>query len=483
MPLKPWYYNSTFKQLIDHKNPGLGTFDQLYFYDTTHWKGPESPIVVATPGEVNATKFARILTSNYTTGHLAQRIGAATIVLEHRYWGNSTPFTNLNTANLTYLTLENSIKDVTRFAREVQLPFAPQGGSNAQDVPWVMMGASYSGALTAAIARVDPGTIWAYSASSAPVQAVSDFWSYYLPIQKGMPQNCSKDVSIVIEHMDGILMHGSTEEQRSLKTRFGMQDVEHNDDFMAALALGPWSWQDTQFYNDTGFWTWCDYIEDAVNATVRNITIPGSEGVGLEKALNGYAAWWKDVKLPDFCSSTYKYAEFNTTNNTRCYDTYNASSPLFTDTSPANQVNRQWIWMTCNEPFGYWPNGSPPGRPTLVSRLITTEYALRQCALWCPPGPKGETYGLAAGRTEADVNAYTDGWSNINTSRLIFVNGELDPWREASVSADSEFRPRCHNCENGCADRETSSRTKYLREAQRRERLNTRNEGQAPRSE
>ncbi|PPJ55361.1 hypothetical protein CBER1_10067 [Cercospora berteroae] len=389
VPLKPWYRNSTFEQLIDHKNPHVGTFDQVYFYDTTYWKGPDSPVVFFTPGELNAT----------------------------------------------------NIKDVTRFAREVQLPFAPQGGSNAQDVPWVMMGASYSGALTAAIARVDPGTFGAYAASSAPVQAVSDFWSYYVPIQKGMPQNCSKDVSLVIEHMDGVLMHGSTGEQRSLKTRFGMQDVEHNDDFMAALALGPWSWQDTQFYNDTGFWKWCDYIENAVNATARNISIPGAEGVGLEKALDGYAAWWKDVKLPDFCASTYQYAEFNTTNNTRCYDTYNASSPLFTDISLANQVNRQWIWMTCNEPFGYWPNGSPPGRPTLVTRLITTGYALRQCGLWFPPGPNGETYGLAAGRTEADVNAYTGGWSNINTSRLVFINGEFDPWREASVSADAEFRP------------------------------------------
>ena len=32
--------NATFKQLIDHKNPGLGTFEQFYYYDTTYWKGP-----------------------------------------------------------------------------------------------------------------------------------------------------------------------------------------------------------------------------------------------------------------------------------------------------------------------------------------------------------------------------------------------------------------------------------------------------------
>lgn len=32
--------NSTFSQLIDHEQPELGTFEQFYYYDTTHWKGP-----------------------------------------------------------------------------------------------------------------------------------------------------------------------------------------------------------------------------------------------------------------------------------------------------------------------------------------------------------------------------------------------------------------------------------------------------------
>lgn len=32
--------NATFKQIIDHNNPDLGTFEQFYYYDTTFWKGP-----------------------------------------------------------------------------------------------------------------------------------------------------------------------------------------------------------------------------------------------------------------------------------------------------------------------------------------------------------------------------------------------------------------------------------------------------------
>lgn len=151
-----------------------------------YWKGPGSPVILFTPGEVNASRYTSYLTTNRTTGVLAEKIGAATIVLEHRYWGFSSPSEDLTTENLKYLTLNNSIHDLTYFANNVKLPFATHFSSNAAAVPWVLMGGSYSGALSAWTASVAPGTIWAYQASSAPVQAVSDYWGYFLPVQEGM---------------------------------------------------------------------------------------------------------------------------------------------------------------------------------------------------------------------------------------------------------------------------------------------------------
>ncbi|KAK4616337.1 putative extracellular serine carboxypeptidase [Fulvia fulva] len=425
--------NATFEQLIDHNNPELGTFSQFYFYDDRYWKGPGSPVILFTPGEVNATRYYSYLSTNRTTGLLAEEIGAATIVLEHRYWGVSSPFADLTTENMKYLTLDNALKDMTYFANNVKLPFAKHASSNAKDVPWVTMGGSYSGALSAWLASVEPGTLWAYHASSAPVEAVSDYWGYFKPVQEGMPQNCSKDVSLVIDHMDDILMHGSDQEVHDLKAKFGLETVEHNDDFMAALENGPWLWQGNQFYTNTGFFTWCDYVEDSVNKT--GSAVAGPDGVGVEKALEGYAKWWVETELPTYCSA-YGYAEFNSTNNTACLDSYNATSPLYTDTTLSNVVDRQWVWMTCNESFAYWQTGAPEGRPSIVSRLVTPEYWIRQCGLYFPPGPNGETYGIAEGKTEEQVNAYTGGWNIDNTTRLIYVNGDNDPWRECGVSAD-----------------------------------------------
>ena len=204
---------------------------------------------------------------------------------------------------------------------------------------------------------------------------------------------------------------------------------------MAALENGPWLWQGNSFTGTSGFFEWCDYIENSVNVTDAAL-LPGADGVGVEKALQGYADWWKNEYFPGYCES---YGYFEGTYNIECLNTYNASNPLFTDTSLSNTIDRQWNWFLCNQPFGYWQDGAPSSRPSIVSRLIDVNYWTRQCALFFPPGPQGQTYGLAKGKTEAQVNAYTGGWSDVNRTRLAFTNGQFDPWRDSTVSSD--FRP------------------------------------------
>lgn len=46
--------------------------------------------------------------------------------------------------------------------------------------------------------------------------------------------------------------------------------------------------------------------------------------------------------------------------NTECFDTYNKSNPFFTDTSLSNTANRQYQWLLCNEPLGWWRTGTLP---------------------------------------------------------------------------------------------------------------------------
>jgi hypothetical protein len=75
--------NATFRQYIDHDDKDVGTFEQFYFYSTEFYGGPGSPIILFTPGEVNASAYTSYLTLNRTTGVLAKEIGAAIVCKSH----------------------------------------------------------------------------------------------------------------------------------------------------------------------------------------------------------------------------------------------------------------------------------------------------------------------------------------------------------------------------------------------------------------
>jgi hypothetical protein len=120
-------------------------------------------------------------------------------------------------------------------------------------------------------------------------------------------------------------------------------------------------------------------------------------------------------------------------------NTYDQNNNIFSDYTVGNAADRQWNWMLCNEPFDYWQDGAPQNRPSIVSRLITAEYWQRQCALFFPT-ENGYTYGSANPSVNVhSVNKYTEGWRLEDTTRLIWTNGQFDPWRTSGVS--SEFRP------------------------------------------
>ncbi|MCJ1245001.1 hypothetical protein MMC30_002202 [Trapelia coarctata] len=423
---------STFQQYIDHNNPGLGTFSQQFWWNAQYWKGPGSPIVLFTPGEIAAALYTGYLTNRTITGLFAEAIGGAVVMLEHRYWGQSSPYQTLTTENLQYLTLQNAIADLTHFAETVNLPFDPQGTSKASKAPWVFSGGSYSGALAAWTESTAPGTFWAYHASSAPVEAIYDYWQYFAPVQEGMAKNCSTDLTLVIDYIDNVLTMGTTAAKQALKDSFGLGALEHDDDFASALQNGPWLWQANSFYTGySGFFQFCDYIENV--AGQDNPLLPSASGVGLTKALAGYVKW-ANAFFPGYCAG---FGYWTDPLSVACFDTYNASSPLFTDVSVGNSVDRQWQWMLCNQPFAYWQDGAPKNTPTIVSRLVTAAYWQRQCGLYFPT-ENGYTYD-ANGHTVHDLNGRTGGWKLTDTTRLIWTNGQFDPWRTSGVS--SEFRP------------------------------------------
>ncbi|KAK4443213.1 putative serine peptidase [Podospora aff. communis PSN243] len=457
--------NGSFEQYVDHANPSLGTFSQKYWWNTTYWAGPGSPIVFFTPGETEAAPYMGWFTNRTLLGQYAQAFGGAMIMLEHRYYGDSSPYSVLDTQNLTHLTLDNSIKDLGHFTRTVKLPFDESEASNSQNAPWIFLGGSYAGNLVAWTQKLDPDAFWAYHSSSAPVEAIYNFWQYFIPIQRGMPQNCSKDLLLISEHLDNVIESKNETAIHELKDMFGLADVEYHDDFAVAVGGIPAKWQGIQRYtNYSEFYQMCDSIQgvrpvnmgaaaehsnsstigekqpSTVNEGVHWSNV-SADGVGLEKALKNFALWYKHEELPGLCKQ-YEYdddPDWNDTLSTGCYDTHNATNAAMIDYRVDNPVNRQWFWMLCNEPFGYWMLNPPRGQErSYVPFSVGEHYYQVQCDIYFPQ-QGNYTHGSAAGKTVDLVNALTEGWNLKNTTRLLWVNGEHDPWRSASVS--SEIRP------------------------------------------
>ncbi|KAG6009282.1 hypothetical protein E4U21_002886 [Claviceps maximensis] len=429
--------NATFEQLIDHRNPRLGTFSQRYWYNAEFYAGPGAPIIVRGPEEGQGWDG---FTSNYTqSGIFGQTNGAAVVTIEHRYWGKSSPYANLTVQNLQHLNLDNAVQDLVYFANNVVFPFDPKRTSSPDKAPWVLTGCSYAGAVSAWVHRVAPGTYWAHHCSSAVVEAISNLWRYYEPVKMAMPKNCSTDVVAVVKHIDQVLSTGQEKAMYDLKRKFGLEALSHNSDFASVLLLALWDWQGTDFA-DTGtnpFYQFCDYVENIFPET-KHHQLPGPEGVGLEKAINGFGRFYAEVKVPGYCNN-YRYWKGESNSSVSCFDYSNKDFAFYHDTSVGNAASRQWQWLLCNEPLEFWQVKAPPGivDTGLVSKFVDIEYQRMQCAKYFPR--EGNfTYGLNAGRSVDTVNKWTRGWTvDKPLKRIMFTSGELDPWRPATVSADA----------------------------------------------
>lgn len=114
-----------------------------------------------------------------------------------------------------------------------------------------------------------------------------------------MPTNCSADVISVIEYVDSVLLSNDTAAKNELKAKFGLEGLEHDDDFASVLENGPWQWQGNSFTTGySSFYQWCDAVENVGALFPNTSSVPGAEGVGLTKALDGYAKWIREEVVP-----------------------------------------------------------------------------------------------------------------------------------------------------------------------------------------
>jgi len=110
--------------------------------------------------------------------------------------------------------------------------------------------------------------------------------------------------------------------------------------------------------------------------------------------------------------------------------TYDRNATFYTTTEIDNSW-RSWFWIVCNE-VGYLQDGPPAGYPAIVTRIQKVSNDARQCK-WFFPGAFDKVPPFA--KVEA-TNAKYKGW-NVKLNRLFVANGLRDPWKDATLSAET----------------------------------------------
>lgn len=412
-----------------------GTFENRYWFDDTYYK-PGGPVVVMQSGETNGLNRLPGIQKGILR-ILSEATGGMSVVLEHRYYGDSFPTKYLTKAELRFLSTEQAMADQAYFAQNVKFSGYEGMDLTSKSTPWITYGGSYAGAFVAFLRVTYPDVFWGALASSAVTKAVWDYWAYYEPAAHHGPQLCIDTQKMFIHMVDNILIDKADDIElvHELKSLFGMPNVTHTPDFANQLGSGPGWWQSLNWdpeISSPEFYSWCN------NITSTDILYPQYEpkrsaAEAIMKA-GGYDPNTTVVnQLLNYVGYTYRMQVIpcakRGSSQDQCFSNLNKTD--YENTGQNQSEWRSWAWQYCTE-WGYLPTGSgvPKDQHGLVSRTLTMDYLSAVCRyafeIYGPPDLE-------------EVNKY--GAYDIRHSRLAFTDGEWDPWRPVTPHGFRECLP------------------------------------------
>lgn len=371
-----------FPQFISHFDDSVnGTFCQRYWVDASSYT-PGGPVYLLDGGEISGEYRLPFLEKGILD-ILSNATGGLSIVLEHRYYGESVPVSSFSTDDLRFLNNAEALEDSAYFIENFKLPSSlsnnilpfelEETAFHPNNTPWIYYGGSYAGARAAHMRVQYPNLVWGAIASSAVTHAQIDFPQYYDPIQEYGPPACISTLQRAIIFIDNMLDHPrATGFPQLLKGLFGLGALE-DDDFADVISSPLGYWQEKNW----------DPAENVVSKCPRT---PGEPDSDIEN----------------------------------CFSTKDPEKFRVTDLS---QTWRLWLFQVCTQ-WGYFMPAPPSPSPRIVSSRLTLAYTSDICSLAFPPG---EHFSIPSEPDVEEVNRRGD--YLIEADRLAFVDGDRDPWR------------------------------------------------------
>eukprot|EP01094_Clydonella_sp_ATCC50884_P029667 TRINITY_DN9366_c0_g1_i2.p1 TRINITY_DN9366_c0_g1~~TRINITY_DN9366_c0_g1_i2.p1 ORF type:complete len:490 (-),score=109.07 TRINITY_DN9366_c0_g1_i2:90-1517(-) len=368
-----------FEQNLDHFSPSDSrTWKQRYVVNDTYWTpGKGQPVFIFLAGEAPEDFF---WFQEASALHWAQQYGALYVVLEHRYYGESLPFSRFSTANMTYLSSQQALADAAVFIDSYNKTLDTPG-------PWVVFGCSYSGALSAWLRKGYPNSVVASVAPSGPVHAESNYTGYF-----GLFDKSAADQPGCVD----AVKQGVAQIAQDLSTSDGRSKL--SSQFKSCRPItedNAWYFQFTLMEQVGGSDQMDNPPDWPLNATCAAMT-----------ATSDPVANWASLFQTDACNpfDPESYA-----------DIVKLEVP---------NSNRAWLWQKCTE-FGYF-KPSYPGT-SIFWGTIPLEKLTPICE---------QAFGIKGMMPNTEfTNTYYGGYDLLATN-VMFSNGDKDPWSLLSIRED-----------------------------------------------
>lgn len=404
---KPLSADLWFNQTLDHFNDAdTRTFQQRYFINDKYYK-EGGPVFLQIGGEGPANP---IWMENGAWVTYAQNYNAMLFMVEHRYYGQTHPISDMSVDNMQFLSSEQALADLAAF-----ITFA-KDKYNLPDNKWIAFGGSYPGGLAAWMRMKYPHLIDAAVASSAPVFAKLNFFEYLSVVKNSLDTGSPSCV--------GNIQQAVQELQKKLADDQGRQDIKAM--FRLCNDINTTNTLDiANLYS-----VLAGNFEGVVQYNKDNRAFEGAKGTHI--TINTLCGIMDDTSSP----ALQRYADVNSllldAYSQKCQDfEYNSmiSDLKKTDwSSDSSEGGRQWTYQTCTE-FGYYQTSDFKTQP--FGHMFPLNFFIQQCQDIFNPTFNADLIQHGINRTNQNYGGYA-----LKVTKVVFPNGSVDPWHALGIVKD-----------------------------------------------
>ncbi|EJT78163.1 hypothetical protein GGTG_03265 [Gaeumannomyces tritici R3-111a-1] len=409
--------------------PHSDEFFQLrYWFDASYYRDG-GPIIVLLGGETSGADRLPFMEKGILA-KLAEATGGVSVILEHRYYGESFPVPDLSISNLRFLTTDQALADTAFFARNVIFEGFEDRDLTSGNTPYFTYGGSYAGAFAAFLRKLYPEDYWGAISSSGVTLAVADYWQYYEAQRLFAPPDCVVTIQKLTHVVDNIVT-GSNKFTGSARLRdaFGLPNVTYLPDFVNVLANGIKGWQELNWdlaVSNPDVYQFCNNITsdtlvypqtERLTPAVRRLLEEGGYGDEVDRLAPRMLNYIGFVNLTEVapCARRGQTQE-------SCFGNRNLGDYKDDDIT---QTWRSWEYQVCTQ-WGYFLTGAsvPQTQLPLVSRLLDIDYLGFACE---------HAFNITKPPDVESINKH--GGLNFSYPRVALIDGEADPWLWAGTHA------------------------------------------------